>query len=420
MKSGPAKVDGIYYYGDKRGRIVKNRLITYKGKRYYFTADGTRSIYKNQWARVACSKNRWFYFGSAAGRVAEKNGFQRIEGDWYYFSKAGNMYISKWTSTGRYFGADGKLYSGIQEVDGKKYYFTVSTATSAKGKILKNQMIKSGDTYYYADAKGVLLENGWVKNNGCYYYFANYKRQVNTFAKMNGVNGYLDSQGRYTTGWIITDNSKNLVKYVNPTGNDFYKNTTAWINGLQYRFDANGYRVNDRSKEISGPYYVDVDITNCVMTIYNKAKTIPVRSIRISPGAAGTSTPTGTYYLRRLGRWWTLMGPSYGQYCSHVVGAGQGGIIIHSVPTVSPSIYSFTPREYNRLGQPASHGCIRVCVADSKWVYDNCSGATIRIFRGSYNSNEVFKGPLGRRPLVPIVSNSYDPTDPAIVGNKYY
>lgn len=109
------------------------------------------------------------------------------------------------------------------------------------------------------------------------------------------------------------------------------------------------------------------------------------------------------------------MGPSYGQYCTHVVGAGQGGIIIHSVPTIYQSVYSFSPGSYNLLGQPASHGCIRCCVADSKWVYDHCQGSTIRIFKGTYNSKEVFKGPLGRRPIVPATGN-FDPTDPAVVG----
>lgn len=109
------------------------------------------------------------------------------------------------------------------------------------------------------------------------------------------------------------------------------------------------------------------------------------------------------------------MGPSWGQYGTHVDGAGQGGIFVHSVAGSSQSSYSLPAAEYNKLGNPASHGCIRCCVADAQWVYNNCNGATIRIFDGTYKSDEVFKGPLGRRALVPLRgSMNFDPTDPAV------
>ena len=52
----------------------------------------------------------------------------------------------------------------------------------------------------------------------------------------------------------------------------------------------------------------------------------------------------------------------------------------------------FPVSAYNKLGSPASHGCIRTCVGDAKWVYYNSSGSTIYIFDGTYNSNESFKG----------------------------
>ena len=49
------------------------------------------------------------------------------------------------------------------------------------------------------------------------------------------------------------------------------------IDGLKYYFDKNGYRINDVSDRVQGPYYVEVDRKNGVMTVYNKAKTIPVK-----------------------------------------------------------------------------------------------------------------------------------------------
>ena len=82
------------------------------------------------------------------------------------------------------------------------------------------------------------------------------------------------------------------------------------------------------------------------------------------------------------------MGPSYGQYCSRI----HGGILFHSVwyyRNGDPS--SMSAKEYNKLGTTASHGCVRLMVADAKWIYDNVpSGSKVII----YNSSNP--GPLGK------------------------
>ena len=122
------------------------------------------------------------------------------------------------------------------------------------------------------------------------------------------------------------------------------------------------------------------------------------------------------YTLTPYSRWQALMGPSWGQYGTHVNGAGQGGIFVHSVACSYANSYNLPVSAYNKLGSPASHGCIRTCVGDAKWVYYNSSGSTIYIFDGTYNSNESFKGPLGRKAIVPARWKNggyYDPTDPA-------
>ena len=153
------------------------------------------------------------------------------------------------------------------------------------------------------------------------------------------------------------------------------------------------------------------------MTVYtNSSKTIPVKTIRVSVGLAGTPTWDGTYRLTRSLRWQPLMGPSWGQYGTHVDGCGQGGIFIHSVAGSTSSVYNLPAGEYLKLGQPASHGCIRTCVADAKWVFENCNGSTIHIYSsGNYVNNESFKGPLGRRPLATFRgAGNFDPTDPEV------
>ena len=96
-------------------------------------------------------------------------------------------------------------------------------------------------------------------------------------------------------------------------------------------------------------YTVEVDRVNGVMTIYADAnRTIPVKTIRVSVGNPGTDTPKGRYKLTRYSRWQALMGPSWGQYGTHVDGAGQGGIFVHSIACGSANSYNL-PAVYSSL-----------------------------------------------------------------------
>ncbi len=64
------------------------------------------------------------------------------------------------------------------------------------------------------------------------------------------------------------------------------------------------------------------------------------------------------------------MGPSWGKYGTQINAYGDW---FHSVACSNPDpTYSLAAGNYNMLGQPASHGCVRLCVRDAKWIYDNC------------------------------------------------
>lgn len=414
--------NGKYYCTDSRGVVYKDKLVKYNGARYYFTADGTRAAWKNMWHVCEGAGKRYYYFGSTAGRVVEKKGWQKLtntKGEflgWLYFPASGNHYINKVTSTDYYFTSRGKLAGGIHEINGKKYLFAVSDENTHRGKMYKNTLIYYKNRWFYADANGVLLKNGWKKVDGNYYYFDNYRAVTKKFVKKNGVNGYLDANGKFTQGWVIVSNSNNRVRYIDPDGTDFVRNGSKWIDGLLYYFDKDGYRINDLTNIYSQPYYYKVDRVNGVMTVYNSAGTVPVKSIRVSVGLPGTPTPLGgPYTLTPYGRWQALMGPSWGQYGTHVDGAGQGGIFVHSIACSQANSYNLPASAYRMLGSPASHGCIRACVADAKWVYEHSSGGRLYVFDGKANSNEAMKGPLGRRALVPLrYPYNFDPTDPAV------
>ena len=310
----------------------------------------------------------------------------------------------------------GKLASGFVEINGKGYLFEVSSAAEHKGKVYKNTMVRYKKKWYIASSTGSLYKNGWKKFNNKYYYLKDYAVQTNLFVARNGVNGYIDSNGVFRTGWVVISNATNTVKYINPDGTGFVTNTSKWIDGMLYYFDKNGNRITDLTSRYTGPYTVQVDRTNGVMTIFaDSARTIPVKTIRVSVGLPGTPTPTGRFTLSRSSRWQPLMGPSWGQYGTHVDGAGQGGIFVHSVACGQANSFNLPAGEYNKLGYPASHGCIRACVGDAKWVYYNCNGSVIYIFDGAYKADDALKGPLGKKPLTPLRgAGNYDPTDPAV------
>ena len=68
--------------------------------------------------------------------------------------------------------------------------------------------------------------------------------------------------------------------------------------------------------------------------------------------------------------------------------------------------------EFNKLGSPASLGCVRLNVQDAKWIYDNCPyGTTVIVY-----DDETSPGPLGKPSVIKIPEDSpyrgWDPTDP--------
>lgn len=158
------------------------------------------------------------------------------------------------------------------------------------------------------------------------------------------------------------------------------------------------------SKAVS-TYKVRVNKQCCVVTVYKydttKSKYKPVKAFVCSPGYA---TPVGTYPLGEKMRWHVLDGPCYGQYCSRIT----GGFLFHSVWYYSMEKNTQSYVQYNRLGTLASHGCVRLTVADAKWIFDNVpSGSPVQI----YNSSKP--GPLGKPTAIKVTgSQGWDPTDP--------
>lgn len=155
-------------------------------------------------------------------------------------------------------------------------------------------------------------------------------------------------------------------------------------------------------------YYIKVNYKENVATIYEKDDdgyyTVPIKAMLCS---CGTATPTSGVYKTSQGyEWGYLEGGTFGRYSTRI----KGGIMFHSVPYVSESEDSLEYWEYDKLGTTASLGCVRLCVRDCKWIFDNCEVGTPVEFYSDSNP-----GPLGKPTAQKISDNeecrNWDPTD---------
>lgn len=160
----------------------------------------------------------------------------------------------------------------------------------------------------------------------------------------------------------------------------------------------------------SKAYYVKVNRQMNTVTVYTKDSdglfTVPYKAMVCS---TGYETPVGTYDISYQGQWnWlSLVGGVYGQYCTQIT----GDYLFHSVPyTKWQDKGSLQKGEYDKLGTTCSHGCIRLTVADAKWIYDNKYNiARVEL----YNSSDA--GPLGKpyaQKIGGTANQGWDPTDP--------
>ena len=193
-------------------------------------------------------------------------------------------------------------------------------------------------------------------------------------------------------GWLTYDGKK---YYFNTSTGVMFTGKHK-IDGKTYDFGKYGYLA-----EATGPYSIKVNQGTCVVTIYRG--NTPVKAMLCSPGLNG-ATPNGTFSLGVKRHWHALFGGVYGQYTSLIT----GNILFHSVYYYRyRDNNSLSTAQYNKLGSPASSGCVRLNCADAYYIYTNCPvGTPVTIFNGTTANDPL------PRPSKLTISTSYDPTDP--------
>lgn len=137
---------------------------------------------------------------------------------------------------------------------------------------------------------------------------------------------------------------------------------------------------------------------------------VPCRTMICS---TGKRTPTGTYSLHAKKRYHSLFGAK-GQYVSRIV----DNILFHSVPIDEKAKDLETGQrrmkleEYEKLGTPASDGCVRLPCVDAQWIYDTCDQNT-KVFITDENGPVPTKPPelISGEPYETETGYGWDPTD---------
>lgn len=204
-------------------------------------------------------------------------------------------------------------------------------------------------------------------------------------------------------------------------GQDIPLSVTGRCSNGWYRIDYNGgvgYVSGDYVTEAPGqteksdaPYLFKVNRKQNIVIAYAKDAngdyTVPKKAMVCSVGMDG-KTPTGTFSTTGDKYDWRLLsGNVYGQYATRI----NGPYLFHSVPYFTKSKNDLEYEEYNKLGEAASLGCIRLSVEDAKWVQENCPKGTTVIIYDS-DEKEPLPRPTPTRIDVTDSRRGWDPTDP--------
>lgn len=136
--------------------------------------------------------------------------------------------------------------------------------------------------------------------------------------------------------------------------------------------------------EYDKPYFIDVDITNQIVTVYNtEDKSVAMQSL-CSSGTVGHDTPLGVYYLPAKDRdderseWYSFYALGvYAKWATRII----NGYLFHSIPCRRANLDSVVEKYVDQFGMRASHGCIRMRVEDAEFIAKNClRGTRVNIY----------------------------------------
>ena len=282
------KIQGKWYYFNNDGNRLSN--TTFDG--YVFNKDGVMA--ENGWNFI---NGKW-YFASSSGKISQ-NKWEKIADSWYYFDKDGIM-LSNTTFDSYLLTKSGAMVTnGWAKIDQNWYYATSS------GKISQNKWEKINGIWYYFDKTGIMFSNQWqgnyyLKSSGAMaekewifdktYNSWFYLKENGTFANREWIGTYYLKSGGYMakSEWIfdkyynswyyLKENGQYVTNIYKISGKDhIFKNDGRWVSEVPEGFVKGQY-----SKTIfldpghggrdSGAYYYNVAEKDLNMQVYRKLR----------------------------------------------------------------------------------------------------------------------------------------------------
>lgn len=149
------------------------------------------------------------------------------------------------------------------------------------------------------------------------------------------------------------------------------------------------------------PYAITVDVNNQVTTVYgldDKGEyTVPVRRMICSTGTKATPSTVGEFTLTGRNARWCYF-PSYNSHAQYWTKINDY-IAFHSVIYREVDYNALDTKSYNKLGQRASHGCIRLMVHDSQWIYENIGKGVVVTITEDLPSDEELRKAVAKPAL---------------------
>ena len=183
----------------------------------------------------------WKVYGG--GNPSQKNAGKRSSGSNSVSTSSGTSQktsgnTEKTSTMGSGNGVDGTVVSG--EGPGKEAENGWVQTVPGQWKYMENGKATTGwkqvkGLWYFMDAQGI-MQTGWLFQNNLWYYLKDSGAMAVNWQNVNGKWYWLNQDGAMRTGWKFINN---LWYYMEESG-AMLENTSRTINGVEYRFDANG------------------------------------------------------------------------------------------------------------------------------------------------------------------------------------
>lgn len=280
------KIQGKWYYFNKDGHRLSN--TTFDG--YVFNKDGVMA--ENGWNFI---NGKW-YFANSSGKISQ-NKWEKIGGAWYYFdkdgimlsnttfdnyllTKSGAMATNGWAKIDQnwyYATSSGKIsQEKWEKVNGSWYYFDkkgiMLSSTTFKGYLFnnsgamaENSWVKIKDTWFYANASGKFVQNKWEKISGSWYSFA---QDGAMLADKWSGSYYLKTNGAMADNEWIFDKNYNSWFFLKRGGmyaskewiGAYYLKAGGYMAKKEWIYDDTykaRYYLDDNGHYVSGTYKID-------------------------------------------------------------------------------------------------------------------------------------------------------------------